>query len=109
MSESCATCRFFRMHPKADETWKHGDCRLKPPHAGEYWPTPPKDGWCGEHQPREPEQPKAREPGWYWVQLRNADDAPGDWRPNYWWSNLDMWEDAHVLVCAVGPRLEPPA
>jgi hypothetical protein len=99
------------MSPEADETWRHGDCRLKPPVGGGYWPTPPKDGWCGEHQPREgeSEKPKAREPGWYWVRYEEPDE---DWEPMYW--NGSAFDYGGLLLTEdrfdeIGPRLEPPA
>lgn len=81
MSETCATCRFWR--DLADEPGL-GHCRIRAPvaqvvmpddvpHPGiAWWPATHPSDWCGEHQPREveTEQPKVREPGWYWVKKK---------------------------------------
>jgi hypothetical protein len=52
-----------------------------------WWPVIANVDWCGEHQPRavEPEQPKAREPGWYVV--TTTDDRP----EVMWWNGEHFW------------------
>ena len=93
--ETCATCRW---HDRGGDDYG-GKCRRMPPHwrtdpsgmCEPHWAHPytDSDDWCGEHQSRkaEPEQPKAREPGPYWVSpkrwnnwvVAHASIQPGTW------------------------------
>lgn len=91
MSETCASCRFW---DREDPDDADGACRRHAPTRGKgsaagIWPITAYDDWCGEHQSRkaEPEQPKAREPGPYWVSpkrwnnwvVAHASIQPGTW------------------------------
>lgn len=63
---SCADCKFFIANPAAQDQRVAGDCRRNAPvpiydqqfggNVGT-WPRVPIDGWCGEYQPAEAQQP----------------------------------------------------
>lgn len=110
MSETCATCRFWLS--EKDVSVNHGACVRSPPTVTDdcnkgMWPITSRLNWCGEHQPREvkPEQPKAREPGWYWTQVGDDEWTPRYITPTLWRSIVSgLHSNLHV-----GPHLEPPA
>jgi hypothetical protein len=115
MSEACATCRFWAIGASPE-----GECRRHAPKPwleyapdndrAAWWPLVHDVQWCGEHQPREaePEKPKSREPGWYWVRRRYCAwqparaDGRGGWNVGSALYFDDSWEE-------IGPRLDPPA
>lgn len=111
MTKMCATCRFWR-----EEGNGHlGPCLRYPPAADVQctgrWPTTHRSNWCGEHQPREPEaeQPKALEPGWYWVNHAEPSDLGpwiAQWHGDAWWLGNVCVPDFVGEV--LSPRLEPP-
>ena len=118
MSESCETCRFWDDSRPVDGV---GECRRYPPTTHfdadavgvvtrTFALTAP-DEWCGEHQPRgaEPEEPKAREPGWYWVKRGGTDHwQVAEWQAEWWLAGTDGPLDDEELI-VIGRRLEPPA
>lgn len=106
MSETCATCRFWRVSDEYAPGKNTGICRRKFPNG----PWSNDDDWCGEHQPREPEQPKAREPGWYWTRYaRESEWNPARFDGECWRYGQagTIYRDEHFAE--IGPRLEPPA
>lgn len=121
MSKTCATCRYW-----SDEQIGHlGRCRRYPPAptgaCTSQWPIVHRSNWCGEHQPREqePEKPKEREPGWYWVK-HHGRSIIAEWCH---WDNfritgsrrefcegwrIDGTEYVKEAARQISPRLEPP-
>jgi hypothetical protein len=112
VSETCRTCKFA----DTDDFDEPGIwCRRYPRmrHIKD-----PLGYWCGEYRERQAEvweleasdeeQPKAREPGWYWVRRRYCAwqparaDGRGGWNVGSALYFDDSWEE-------IGPRLEPPA
>lgn len=99
MSETCETCRFWRAaSAQINDNRLRGRCLRNAPapnpqSAGFWeWPSTYDTAWCGEHQPRsvEREQPKEREPGWYWV-LTGTGWQPLEWTSNGWAAGDDEW------------------
>ena len=111
MSKTCATCRFWRESSDDD-----GKCKRRSPYIRDglhfaEWPRTFNTDWCGEHQPREPEpeHPKAREPGWYWVNHAEPSDLGpwiAQWHGDAWWLGNVCVPDFVGEV--LSPRLEPP-
>ena len=114
MSKTCETCRFWNRDHYSTQSQKGlGVCMRFPPTVlatASYglWPTLHDANWCGEHQPREqePEKPKEREPGWYWVKRRGR-SIIAEWCDWEGW-RIDGTEYVKEAARQISPRLEPP-
>lgn len=79
MSENCGNCRFWMS--LFAEAPGQGLCRRYPSGV-----LRTAGFWCGEWRAKEPEKPKEREPGYYWIKC--VGDYPWEidqWMPDGHW------------------------